>query len=199
MSTNTDRVDVTNPAYIARRAQEFKIMTLALAMSVTTMMDPRLPVLHWTLDQAGVPRDGDIPMQLLHGDEPERLTYSTREVLTKMTKLQGDPVRDLLSISMLLAGTRLGHMINTGGHMRKDVPLLQFARHFRNACAHGDRWHFAAGEPRHPAALRDLVLTRDLQGQQATFVTVSPRRFVDFLDDFSNHFAPGSVPRPTRE
>jgi hypothetical protein len=188
----------TTPIYIARRAQEFKIMTLALYMSVTIMMDPRLPVLQWTLDQARTPRDSDIPIELPYGDEPERLSYSTREVLTKMANLQGDPVKDLLSISMLLAGTRLGHMINTGGHMRQDVPLLQFARHFRNACAHGDRWHFVAGEPKYPAALRDLVLTRDVHGRQATFVTVSPRQFVDFLDDLSNHFAPGCVPPPTR-
>ncbi len=82
--------------------------------------------------------------------------------------------------------------------MRNDVPLLQFARHFRNACAHGDRWHFNADQPKYPAALRNLVLTRDLRGQQATFVTVSPWHFIEFLDDLSNHFAPGSVPPPTR-
>jgi hypothetical protein len=132
------------------------------------------------------------------GDEAERLVFSAREVLAKMAMLQGDPVRDLLSICMLLAGTRLGDMIVTGGHLRNDVPLLQFARHFRNACAHGDRWHFVRGEPKHAAALRDLVLTRDLHGRQATFVTVSPRRFVDLLDDLSNHFVPGFVPPAAR-
>lgn len=123
-----------------------------------------------------------------------------REIMTKLTRLQGEVVaHDLLSVAMLLGGTRLGDMITQGNHGRSDVPLLQFARHFRNACAHGDRWHFIGNEPQHPAACRDTVLTAALHGRRATYETVGPRRYVEFLDDLSNYFAPGTVPAPTEE
>lgn len=50
---------------------------------------------------------------------------------------------DLMSASMLVGGTRIGDLIRQSGPWPRDQPLIQFARHFRNACAHGDRWNLA--------------------------------------------------------
>jgi hypothetical protein len=104
-----------------------------------------------------------------------------------------------MSISMLLGGTRIGDLIIKGNHSRRDVPLLQFARHYRNACAHGDRWEFKPGQPETPAVCRGLTITSNLHGQRATWTSVSPRLYVEFLDDISNYFLPGSVPPPQRD
>lgn len=126
-------------------------------------------------------------------EDEEGLEFSLREILTKVTYIRGDTLgQDLLSLAMLLGATRIGDMIMLGKHGSTDEPLLQFARHFRNARAHGDRWNFRKGEPAHPAACRDLVLTASLHGQRATWETVSPR-YVEFLDDISNFFVPGSA------
>lgn len=172
-------------------------MFVGLTMSLPMLMHPSVPLLQWTLSYLEVDEGGDIPFDVAHGPGEKVISFSTRDALTKLTNLRREVLGDdLMSISMIHGAVRLGDMIDRGGHRASNVPLMEFARHFRNACAHGDRWHFRNGEPKSPAACRELVLTADLQGQRATFVAVSPRRYVEFLDDVSNHFLPGSVPPP---
>jgi hypothetical protein len=188
-------------AEIAQRAQELKVMHLGLMLTIPMMFDPQLPALQWVLRLAGAGPDEDPPLQLGHRpDDEEKLTYSSRVVLTLASQLRGKIMgEDLMSTSMLVGGTRIGDLIHQRGPWPKDQPLIQFARHFRNACAHGDRWNLKQDEPLYPAACRDFVVTRDLDGKRATYETVSPRLYVEFLDDISNHFVPGSVPPPGRQ
>jgi hypothetical protein len=190
-----------DPPTTAERAQELKVMFLGLMLTLPLMFDPRLPCLQWALQLAGEGADKDLPVQLGHRPEDEKkLTYSARAVLTLASQLRGKIMaEDLMSASMLVGGTRLGDMIHLRGHWPKDEPLIQFARHFRNACAHGDRWNFKDREPLYSAVCRDTVLDRTLQGQRCTYETISPRRYIEFLDDISNHSVPGSVPPPGRE
>lgn len=186
---------------IAERAQQLKILHLALSLSLTSFFDPDLPLLRTTLKFTD-PTAHDVPLELpsdLPGDD-ERIVYSSREVLTKASMLRGDIVgRDLMSVSMILGATRIGDMIQSGGHSKADMPLLQFARHYRNACAHGDRWEFRGTEPKTEATCRHLTLTPSLHGQRATYTSVSPRLHVEFLDDIANYFLPGSVAPPMRQ
>lgn len=188
---------------VAVRAQELKVLHLALMLSLPSIFDPGLPILHTELSRAGEPPSGDMPVNLFHhdgGPSKECLSFSARSILTAATHLRGDIVsRDLMSISIINAGIRIGDMIRKGGHNRDDVPLLQFAYHFRNACGHGDVWNYSPSGPPHPAACRGLVLTGALVGRRATWETVTPRLFVEFLDDITEHFSPGLVPPPSRE
>jgi hypothetical protein len=190
---------VTQPTepYMAERAQELKVLHLGLMLSIPSLFDPGLPILRTMLAQVQE-TSGDLPLYVGHApDDEEKIQFSAREILTKLSQLRGDIVsKDLLSISMLLGGTRIGDLIVQGNYSRSDVPLLQFARHFRNACAHGDRWYFKNGEPRYPAACRGLTLDASLDGNRATYETVSPRLYLEFLDDISNYFLPGAVPPP---
>ncbi|MFD1964483.1 hypothetical protein [Pseudonocardia alni] len=188
---------------IAERAQQWKVLFLSQQLSLMAMMLPGLPVLTAALDMAGTPRDGDFPMDLMHGtDEPgperERYSFSAREVATVASKIRGPILNDLMAMPMLAAAVRVHDMIRLSGLDDPDVPLLQFARHYRNATAHGDRWHFTGDQPKRPARCRDLTLTADLHGQRASFHTISPRLHVEFLDDIANHFVPGLVPEPPR-
>lgn len=182
---------------IAQRAQEFKIVYLAQQLSLTVLAHPDLPMLrhYQTLLESG-PGEA-IPVDLVDGPEHEKLQFSMREILANVSQLRGEIFQDLMSMSMFNAATRLGYMISTGGHECRDEPLLEFARHFRNACAHGDRWHFLGAEPRVPAICRELILTSSLHGKRATWTTVTPRLFILFLDDLSNYFAPG-LARPSQ-
>jgi hypothetical protein len=187
---------------IAQRAQEFKLVFLGFSAVVPQLVDPHLPLLRWELFRGGSPLDGDYP--ILVNDQPggPGIAYSARETFTKLATVRGDVLRhDLLSIAMVQAAIRLGDMVTTcvPWSQRKDQPLLEFARHYRNACAHGDRWHFARDEPRNPAACRDLVITSGLQGRKATYQTVAPRHHIEFLDDLANYFVPGYVPPPAEE
>lgn len=183
---------------IAIRAQEFKIAYLAQQQALVAMLHPELPLLQFMRSVTDTPPDGDLPLQVRGKRDPDKvLSYSMTEVLRRATSLRGEIVIDLMAAGMIVAVTRLGDMIIEGNHGRRDVPLLQFARHFRNACAHGDRWHFTSGEPRTPAVCRDLTLTEELHGTKAAWDTVDPRLFIEFLDDVSNHFVPGLVPPPT--
>jgi hypothetical protein len=188
---------------IGVRAQELKVLHLGLMLCLPSLFDPGLPILQTELHRLGERPDGDFPVNLHYQaaeTESEHLSYSAREIFTAASNLRGDIVsRDLMSISMINAGIRLGDMIRKGGHNRDDVPLLQFAYHFRNACGHGDIWNYSPSGPPHPASCRDLVLTGELVGRRATWENVTPRLFVEFLDDITEHFAPGLVPPPSRE
>lgn len=176
-------------------------MFLGLMLTLPLMFDPRLPALEWALQLAGAGADEDILVQLGHKPEDkEKLTYSARAILALASQLRGNIMaEDLMSASMLVGGTRLGDMISLRGPLPKDEPVIQFARHFPNACAHGDRWNFQGKEPQYPAVCRDIVLHQSLHGQRCTYETITPRRYIEFLDDISNHFVPGSVPPPGRK
>lgn len=190
---------MTTPAreQIAKRAQEFKIAYLALQQALVAMLHPDLPLLQVMRAILKVPPGADVPLQVRGRRQPDKvLSYSTMEVMTRAATLSGDIGVDLMASGMHMAAIRLEDMIKTEGLRDRDVPLLEFARHFRNACAHGDRWHFTGDEPKTPATCRELTLTADLHGTRATWITVDPRLFIEFLDDLSNHFVPGLVPPP---
>lgn len=117
------------------------------------------------MTELGVEPGNDIPIELRHGSEETALSYSASEALTKLTTLRGEAVGDdLMSISMMHGATGLGDLIDMGGHRQGDQPILEFARHFRNACAHGDRWHFRNKEPKHPAACQRSSVVSDTAG-----------------------------------
>ena len=188
---------------IALSAQQWKVLFLGQNLSVMSMLMPDLPVLRAALELAGLPLDGDFSMDLMHGTDEagpnrERYSFSAREVATKASMLRGTILQDLISMPMLTAALRVHDMVKLSGLNDPNEPLLEFARHYRNACAHGDRWYFRGEEPRRPAQCRDVALTADLHDARATWNVVSPRLHVEFLDDIANFFVPGLVPEPWR-
>jgi len=84
---------------------------------------------------------------------------------------------------MMLGATRLGEMIQTGGHPQASVPSLQFARHCRNACAHGDRWEFRGAEPKTSATCGHLTLSPALHASHLHYL--SPNRKIDLGDEIA--------------
>jgi hypothetical protein len=131
------------PRKVDRATQELKLVFLGLTMALPFLLHRAVPLLQWHRTELGVEPGNDIPIELRHGSEETALSYSASEALTKLTTLRGEAVGgDLMSISMVHGATGLGDLIDMGGHRQGDQPILEFARHFRNACAHGDRWHF---------------------------------------------------------
>lgn len=181
---------------IADRAMQFKIVVLAQQLTLITLVDEGRVVLRAYQQLTGVGPNDDIPVVFNDGPGHEQIAFSAREILATASKLPGDAVRDLMTMSMTSAVTSLEQMIKEGGHRQPTVPLLQFALHFRNAAAHGNRWYLRGGQPKYPAACRHLTITPDMHGHQAAWGTVTPLLFVHFLDDLANHFVPGLVPPP---
>lgn len=173
---------------IARRADELRVTGLAQLLSVPVLMHPSLPILTHTLAVSGLPSDADMPVNLLD-DTGSGLQLSARDILTTVTTLTGDSVtHDLMSGAMLGGAVRVGDMIDKFKFRDAASPLMEFARHFRNACAHGDQWSFKGAEPKHPASTQRLVLDASMNGIKATWTTVSPLEYFRFLDEIHAHF-----------
>lgn len=193
-------MDVAKPTgeQIADRAAQFKVMFLAQQLTLITLVDEGRAVLQAYQQLTGVGPNDDIPVVFNDSPGHEQIAFSAREILAVASKLPGDAVRDLMTMSMTSAITTLEQMIKEGDHRQPAVPLLQFALHFRNAAAHGNRWYLRGGQPKHPAACRHLAITPGLHGKQAAWGTVTPLLFVHFLDDLANYFVPGFVPPRSR-
>lgn len=181
---------------IADRAQQFKAVFLVQQLTLITLVDGGRALLRAYQQITSVGPHDDIPVVFNDGPGHDQIAFYASEVLALASKLPGDAVRDLMTMSMTTAATVLEQMIKDGGHRDPAVPLLQFALHFRNAAAHGNRWYLKGGQPKYPAACRHLTVTPDLDGQQAAWGTVTPLLFLYFLDDLANHFVPGLVPPP---
>ena len=186
---SSDQNAHSSAARLARLANELKITALAQGAVLMALYDPRLPLLTVSLEMLDAPTDGDLPLRLPSDDEQDTLTFSLREVLQRVGQLAETTVRqDLMSSSMMMGALRIGDSIKRTGLHRSNVPLLEFARHFRNACGHGDRWTFRGPEPRFPAATDRLKVERSWNGRRATWETVSTRGYIDFLDEIHIYF-----------
>ena len=68
---------------------------------------------------------------------------------------------------------------------------MEFLRHIRNACSHGNRFTFRDDEPRRPAKLKSLEITRALEGMSPVlfdFITLGDA--VVLLDSITRRLDP---------
>lgn len=168
---------------IADRATDLKTAYLGITLALVPLLDPRVPLLDYykTFDQTDTS-----PFEVARKDGTLHSAERLSAILMRATQLHAAGLReDSLSFAAMYGATRLGDDLSAAGLIRKDEPLLQFARHFRNACAHGNRWHFAKNEPAHPAILRGRRLEASLHGTQAMYGWLAPGDYLDFLDDLS--------------
>ncbi|WP_044494919.1 hypothetical protein [Nesterenkonia massiliensis] len=191
--------DDLTPGAIARRAADYRIVHLAHGFSVTAMLHPSLPLHKFALDLTGSSTQGDTPLYV-DGPGDTDLEFSAKEVLTALTRVEDRVATDLLSAGSLAAGLHIGDAIEKGGYRDFDNPLLEFARHYRNACAHGGDWDIRENKKYgwNPAILRDLELSPDLHGKRAVWGTVTPYLHLIFLDEIRAHFDTMALQRALR-
>lgn len=184
---------MTTSSEIADLAERYEGLVLALTMAWPLILHPAHPLAEISaVYLAGGGPGEDLPFYLKDApDDPEPIVLSTKETFERAAaSAAGIPKAKIrvLSIAMGAAVTHLHDEIKAAKLHDHQDPLLEFLRHFRNACAHGDRWHFTGAEPRHAAHFGDLVLSKDLNGQYATFDTVGPKSFVSLLRAVRDHF-----------
>jgi hypothetical protein len=172
---------------IATLAEELKAAYAGLNLAVVTLADPRLPL--WPVWRDVYEMTPDAPLIIRRQDGTQHSGERVYDVLARAAAIPGGGLRgDLLSFVCMHGATRIGDQIKEAGLRDKDNPLLEFVRHFRNACAHGNRWHFTNNEPRYPAALRGRAVTAAMHGSRAAPDWVGPGDYLDMLDDLITHF-----------
>jgi hypothetical protein len=175
---------VTFASEIAERADAFKAGFIGLELALPPLLHPDMPLLSVYENVLRMPRNA--PVEVHRHDGTIHSDQSIDEALRRVTALPGGGFGgDLLPLAAMQGATRLGDDLQQARLYSASDPLLQFARHFRNACAHGNRWHFQHGEPRHVAALRDRQLDASLHGSRVLFDWVAPGDYLDFLDDLA--------------
>ena len=184
-------IDLPSAAHLARRAEELRIIFLGLNMAVFAMSLPSYPLLRAVNEACGnfgTPVDQPVAV----GDESLGLEerFSALEVLQKLVNLSGDSrVEDVMHVAMMQGAIRMGALVDAGDFRDPNDPLLEFTRHFRNACAHDGKWHFRNGEPRARAELRGRSLEASMHGAQALWSWVTPYLYMQWLADMRDHFA----------
>lgn len=171
---------------IAEAANSLKAVFITQYLALFAMRHPSAPILSWYRQLSGLSEDSDIPMDLLRQDGQEGLRFSAKQAFERVQELPSLEVqKDLLSGPMLTGAMKVGELVERYGLNRGDRPLAQFARHFRNAAAHGDKWHFKGEEPKNPDFTREVTLDQSLDGSRATFNIVGPYEYFRYLDEIT--------------
>ncbi len=172
------------PSEIADWALEFRATYRAFNLSLPLLLHPGLPLLETYQRVFG--QGPETPVVIRRNDGTVQSELSFREILSDVAAVRGGGLRgDVLTFTAMHGVVRLGDSLSLAGLSGRTEPLLQFARHLRNACAHGNRWHFLGGEPKLPAALRGSALDNSLHGTQAIMGWLGPGDYLDFLDDLA--------------
>lgn len=169
---------------IADQADGLKTGYLAITLALPVIVDPRLHILAVHCRYYG--QTPTSVFDVVRHDGTVHPSETIGAILTRATKLPGAGLGGGLLLNTAMFGAvRLGDELKLAGIDPAGEPLLQFARHFRNACAHGNRWHFQGREPKEPAELRGRALDPSLHGTQALNCWVHHGDFCDYLDDLA--------------
>jgi hypothetical protein len=107
----------------------------------------------------------------------ENVTFSFRKSIQPLVSGESDHHR-LLSIT---AQQLIGHsweILRINDHVPAyDEPVLEFFRHIRNGCFHGNSFHFIGDEPRNPAQWRGLEITNASQGMRIFRTDLSEKEY----------------------
>ena len=107
----------------------------------------------------------------------ENITFSFRKSVQPLVSGESDHHR-LLSIT---AQQLIGHsweILRVNGRVPAyREPVLEFFRHIRNGCFHGNSFHFKGDEPRNPAQWRGLEITEASQGKRIFRTDLSEKEY----------------------
>lgn len=184
---------MTTRSDIADLAERYEGLIPALSITWPLILHPAHPLAEiaaiYLVD--GGPGD-DLPFELKDAPgDPEPIVLSSKQVFERVAASAAEtPTAEVrvLSVGMAAAAIHIHDEIKAAGfHCYRD-PFLEFLRHFRNACAHGDRWTFTKKEPSNEAHFGDLIVGKELEGRRATFETVGPKTFILLLRAVQGYF-----------
>lgn len=182
--------ETITPASIGLIAHHARVLHVTHEVTADAMMSPDQPLLHWHVSRYAPDASGDGPIDI-PGEGEKTLRFSARETLTAIQRTGHEDLRnDIIATGMILGTLRLADAVDKGGYHLYDEPLLEFLRHYRNACAHGGRWRMSVSKKHgwSKAALRGLELHPDLDGELAVLGTVDRATHLHLLEDVAAYF-----------
>ncbi len=96
----------------------------------------------------------------------QNVTLSFRKSVEPLVTGESDHHRLLALAAQQLIGHCWELLRNAGLVPVSTEPVLEFFRHIRNGCYHGNAFHFLGNEPRNTAEWRDLAISRNLNGHR---------------------------------
>lgn len=176
---------------LARQVRAFQTAAVVVNLALPVMLDPSLPLADYYARVNAMSRADalEMPVDLVRIDgtrNSRRLGAWLQDAVADHGKGLGLG-EDLVAFVMIYATTRIEDEVDRLGLRDPQQPLMEFLRHLRNACAHGNRWHLQNGEPRKTATWRQLTVEGAWHGDRAIFGTIGPAEYVDFLEDLAAH------------
>ncbi|MGY1804223.1 hypothetical protein ACI78T_13185 [Blastococcus sp. SYSU D00922] len=172
---------------ISRTALNLKFGYLSLMFAANLATFPQRPLLAaWRSIWPHIP-DPYIGLPDRDGNE-ER--FRVEDVLAEVSSWGYEQMnRHVVDAAQTSTAVSIGDLVVHGGHYSKDDPLHHFVKHYRNGCAHGNRWRIDPGRLDKPAHFMDIQLDYSLNGRSTT-ETVPPVRHVQLLQAVSDAFGP---------
>jgi hypothetical protein len=171
---------------IAEMIDDMHIRYIATAYALKFIGDPAL--LAREIEEANAQGRGGPNWGLLMGrnDGTDRVEIDPYDAISS---IQGVPDFNLmfLRLPLLACVSLIGDRLALHRHFDK-APILEFARHLRNAASHGNRWNLTNGQPSRPASLRSRSIDASMHGSQPVlFDWLSPGDVLDLFDDVAAH------------
>jgi hypothetical protein len=173
---------MANAGEIAELAERQKTAFIGLQLAIPYLLHPQAPLIDFLDRELGLPPE--TPVEIKREDGSVHSDEEIGVLVQRFVELPGGGLGGELAYLVAMHGAiTLGDELIQAGQPDPSNPLLQFGRHLRNACAHGNRWHFRSGEPRHRAELRGRRLVASLHGTKAMYGWLGPGDYLDYLDD----------------
>lgn len=180
---------------ISRTALDLKSAYLGLFVAAHLAVLPGEPLLQaWRSVWPHIPD----PTLRLSASDGSHEDYRVAAVLSDLSRLGFKSMgHSILTSSQIATAISIGDLVTQSPVYDPSDPLHQFLRHYRNGCAHGDRWRVDPRVLKNPARFRDITIDYSMDGRRTT-ETVPPLRHVQLLQALADHFGP-PAPRDDAE
>lgn len=180
--------DVTG-AEISRTALDLKAAYLGLLVAAQLAVLPGQPLLAaWRSIWPHIP-DPTLKLSAPDGSSEQ---YRVAQVLQELSALGYESMGStVLRSAQIATAVTLGDLVTQSTRYDATDPLHQFLRHYRNGCAHGDRWKVDSNALKNPAQFMDITVDDWMNGHRTTG-TVPPLRHIQLLQAVSDYFGPPS-------
>jgi len=172
---------------ISRTALELKTAYLGLLVAAQLAVLPGQPLLAaWRSIWPHIP-DPTLKLSAPDGSSEQ---YRVAQVLEELSTMGYESMGStVLRSAQIATAVTVGDLVTQSAKYDPTDPLHQFLRHYRNGCAHGDRWNVHSDALKNPAQFMDIAVDDSMNGHRTTDA-VSPLRHIQVLQAVSDYFGP---------
>jgi hypothetical protein len=186
-------VAVLTSSEVSRALLDLRTAYVGLMASSYMAVMPTLPLLN--AFRLAFPTSA--PVIELPDTDGSKETFHLEEVLREISGWGfGAMDKHVMPSAQIVTAISAGDLVMQNNLHDPKNPALQFLRHYRNGCAHGDTWSFSRDALKESAVFMDMNLNYPMNGTRTTSF-VRPVRHVQLLKDLSDLFGPAAAPDKT--